>query len=161
MNSFVLSPKTIPNITTFHQAILNIVPEFLGFNVEDSQVTAEFSIEVTQALIDTVEAIVPPQESQVEIVQGIITNAMIFGQKLMVEFAAENVMMGITQAGKTKAIADYLANVIRYIQTGSLYEVINEINALELAGVPVELDPYISTARLDEFKAKVEAYLGV
>jgi hypothetical protein len=92
-------------------------------------------------------------------VREIIKNAILFGTDLMEKFAAENVMMGITQAGKTKVVADYFADVIRYTQTGSLYEVINEVDRLINAGIPSELSPFVTEARLNDFKSKVITYL--
>jgi hypothetical protein len=77
----------------------------------------------------------------------------------MVEFASENVMMGITQAGKTKEVANYLTDVARHIQTGSLYEVINEIDRLKIEGLPQDLSPFITETRLDRFKQKILDYL--
>jgi len=90
-----------------------------------------------------------------------ITNAIIFGQELIVTFATENVLMGITQAGKTKSVSDYLADVTRYTQTGSLYEVINEIDNLIIEGIPQDLDPFVNQARLESFKSKIQNYLGL
>lgn len=90
----------------------------------------------------------------------IIRQAVAFFDDLMTEFAGENITLGITQAGKTKDVADYLANVLRYGQTGSLYEVINECDALVTAGVPAGLSPFVTEARLNTFKAKVTAYLS-
>lgn len=99
------------------------------------------------------------QEEAYENVKAIIEGAMRFGQDMMVEYASENVLMGITQAGKTKAVADYLANVIRYMQTGSLYEVIHEIERLKADGIPSDLNPFVTTPRLDAFKQKIVDYL--
>lgn len=94
-------------------------------------------------------------------IEDIVKNAMAFFNNISVKYAAENIAMGITAAGKTKDVADYLKEVIRYGQTGSLYEVINEIDALVAATVPGNLSPFVTETRLEEFKAKVEAYLGV
>ena len=90
----------------------------------------------------------------------IVQNAINFGSNLIIEFASENIAMGITQAGKTKKVSDYLANVTRYAQTGSLYEVINELDRLMLEGLPQELEPFVTEIRLNTFKQKIEEYLG-
>jgi predicted P-loop ATPase len=89
----------------------------------------------------------------------VISEAMEFGRTLVVDFAAENVLMGITQAGKTKAVADYLSDVSRYTQTGSLYEVISEIDRLIQEGLPSDLEPFITESRLIAFKQKIIDYL--
>lgn len=99
------------------------------------------------------------QEEAYEQVKLIIEGAMRFGQQMMISYASENVLMGITQAGKTKAVADYLEGVIRYMQTGSLYEVMHEIDRLKSEGIPVELSPFVTEVRLEAFKNKILDYL--
>lgn len=93
-------------------------------------------------------------------VKNIVAGAMHFGNELMVEFAAENVMMGITQTGKTKAVADYLADATRYLISGSLYEVVNEVDRLLAEGIPQELAPYVTVERMTGFKQKILGFLG-
>lgn len=120
--------------------------------------------ELTSEEISQLESIVTSHTtspSPAEYVQSVITAAITFGNQLVISFAAENVLLGITQTNKTKEVSDYLANVLRYIQSGSLYEVINEINRLETEGLPSELSPFVTTSRLLSFKNKVEAYLGI
>lgn len=73
------------------------------------------------------------------------------------QFAAENVLMGITQLGKTKLIADILAGVLRYGQSGSLYEVLNEIDRIV---VTAEMAPFITAARLSEMKIKIQGIIA-
>lgn len=94
-----------------------------------------------------------------EEIQLRVKSAINFGQELILNFAAENVLMGITQAGKTKDVADYLADLTRYAQTGSLYEVINEIDRLQAAGLPVDLEPFITQTRLNNFKQQILDFL--
>lgn len=113
-----------------------------------------------QQAIDAAAAAHVAKTSQ-DIVRETVAAAIAFGQDLIVDFAAENVLMGITQAGKTKDVADYLSNVMRYAQSGSLYEVIAEVDRLVADGLPANLEPFITTARMAEFKSRVEAYLGI
>ena len=91
-------------------------------------------------------------------VQEVIENAIYYGGRLLVEFAAENVLLGITQAGKTSEVMDKLAFVNDAISTGSLYEAIYRIKA-----VPVEDydSTFITIGRLVLFVNKIEAYLGL
>lgn len=102
----------------------------------------------------------PPQDPIELVVQQKIVDAIKFGHNLTVKFATENVLMGITQAGKTKEVSDYLADVTRYCQTGSLYEVINEIDRLIASGIPTNLSPFITVDRLNEFKQSTLDYLN-
>ena len=53
--------------------------------------------------------------------KDMIHNAIEFFGEIMEIFAAENITMGITFYGKTKEVADYLQDVLRYGQSGSLY----------------------------------------
>lgn len=96
-----------------------------------------------------------------DIISGKINDAVIFGQAVILDAAVENVQMGVTQAGKTKAVADYCGNIQRYLQTGSLYAVLTEIDALIAAGVPPELSPFITSDRLLSYKTKVMVFLGL
>lgn len=91
-------------------------------------------------------------------VQEVIEDAIIQGDKLLVEFAAENVLLGITQAGKTSEVMEKLASVNDAISTGSLYEAISRIKA-----IPVEDydTTFITQARLLTFIHKIEQYLGM
>lgn len=91
--------------------------------------------------------------------KDLVLKAISFGNEMIVLFAAENVMMGITQAGKTKDVADYLASMTRYLQTGSLYEAINEIDRLIASGLPSDLNPFVSESRMLVFKSKITEYL--
>lgn len=89
-----------------------------------------------------------------------ITAAIEFGNKLVIEFAADNVALGITQAGKTKEVVDYCGNMLRYIQSGSLYEVIHEVDKLIAAGIPSGLAPFVTADKLEAFKQKIVDFLA-
>jgi len=101
----------------------------------------------------------PPLEDPLEPYKELVSGAIEYFTEIQIEFAAENITMGITFAAKTKAVADYLQNVLRYGQSGSLYEVISEIDSLKAAAVPAELSPWVTEARLDDFKNKIIGYL--
>lgn len=94
-----------------------------------------------------------------QIIESSIQAAVEFGEKLMIEFSTENVLMGITQAGKTKAVLDYLTSVKNAVDTGSLYVAMDEIDALIAAGIPVDLDPFVTQTRLETFKQKIVDFL--
>jgi hypothetical protein len=115
------------------------------------------SFEQEQQILQIIEAHSPLDMT--EQVRQIVRNAINFGVDLIEVFATENILMGITQAGKTKAVSDYLSDVTRYAQTGSLYEVINEIDRLIALGIPLDLAPFVTVARMADFKQKVLNYL--
>lgn len=90
--------------------------------------------------------------------QAAIKAAIDFGSELLVEFSTENVVMGITQDGMTKQVRQAMSEVISALQTGSLYDAIDEIG-----NVPENAKDgkYITDARLQEYRLKIEEYLGV
>lgn len=91
-------------------------------------------------------------------VEYAIADACSFGQRLLIKFAADNVLLGITQAGKTAAVRMALSSVIQCLQTGSLYDAIAQVRA-----VPPELkdSTFITDARLLAFINSCEDYLGL
>lgn len=158
MNKFILSNKPIPSLRKFHDAVKLQVPEFDGFNTEDSIVTVVLTVPVTQELIDIIEQIAPPSYSQLEIIQKVIADAINFGNQLISEFAAQNVLMGITQEGMTGTVRKNMSEVVNALSTGSLYDAIAEAKA-----IPSDKkdSKYITDARLLEFVNKIEAYLNI
>lgn len=94
-----------------------------------------------------------------EIISGKINEASAFGRALILDFAVENVQMGVTQAGKTRNVADYLSNLQRYVESGSLYAAVAEIDSLVNATVPSNLAPFVTSERLLTYKARIVAFL--
>lgn len=93
-----------------------------------------------------------------EIVTGIINEARIFGMDLIVNFATENVLLGITQMGMTGQVRKATAEVVSALNTGSLYDAITEARA-----IPAEDKDsrFVTNARLLSFINKIEAHLGI
>lgn len=128
-------------------------------NTLGTTVELHFSTELDSSQINTLTNIINShvKVTTKDVVVSIITNAIIFGAALMTEFAAENVAMGITQEGMTGTVRKNMTEIINALQTGSLYDVIDEVRA-----IPAEKkDPkYITDARLLLFVNKIEDYLG-
>lgn len=91
-------------------------------------------------------------------VRETIASATIFGQNLILEFATENVLLGITQMGMTTHVRTATAGVVNALQTGSLYDAISEAKA-----IPAEKKDatFVTDARLLIFINKIESYLGI
>jgi len=106
------------------------------------------------------EVYTPPLEDPLSPYKDLINDAISYFKSIQVEFAAENITLGISQSGKTKDVSDYLKNVLRYGQTGSLYEVISEIDLLIQSDPPEDLEPFITVDRLNVFKAKVSEFFN-
>lgn len=96
------------------------------------------------------------------IVNDKIRSSMSFGEQLLIQFATENVLLGITQSGKTTAIVNYLDALRRYVSSGSLYSAITEIDA-RIADPDLETNyaPFLTVDRLTLYKQKIQAFLGI
>lgn len=91
-------------------------------------------------------------------IEAVVSAATSFGQSIMISFAAENVLLGITQEGKTGEVLGKLSGVQLAVNAGSLYEAISRIRAIN----PADYDAkYITAARLLAFINKIETYLGL
>lgn len=99
---------------------------------------------------------------QTAILAAKLDAAMMFGKALIVEVALANIQLGITQAGKTRAVADYTQKLQNYLATGSLYAAIEEITALknDITRPLLNLSPFITDAKLDYYKQKIQTFLG-
>lgn len=98
----------------------------------------------------------PPIDPQIE-TQIMIQTAILGVNQIMVQFAAQNVLLGITQAGKTQLIADTLTNVLGYGQTGSLYCAITALQNIELTD---EMSPFLTAQVVANLVAQAEALLA-
>lgn len=87
-----------------------------------------------------------------------IEDAMNFGNKLMVKFTTQNILMGITQDGKTSAVRKALSEVIICLNTGSLYDAIAEVKALPSDKKDAK---YLTNVRLTTFINEIEDYLQI
>jgi hypothetical protein len=97
-------------------------------------------------------------EDAIRASEAFVSAAMNFGQRILTEFAAENMRMGITQDGKTSDVRKAMVEVISALSTGSLKDAMDEARA-----IPSEArDPkYITDARLLSAINKIESYLGM
>lgn len=97
-----------------------------------------------------------------EIVTSKIIAAITFGNNMIVQAAVENVLLGITQANKTKDVSDYLERLQLYLRTGSLYAALQEINSLlaDSNRASLNLSPFVTDDRLNAYKASITTFLG-
>lgn len=79
--------------------------------------------------------------------------AMAFGQNLMAEYGAQNVVSGKTTA-QVIAIANKLANLQQLLLSGSLYAALEEIEN-------IATDDLVTLATKNEFRAKIRKFLGL
>ncbi|MGL4401092.1 MAG: hypothetical protein ACRCXD_14575 [Luteolibacter sp.] len=99
-----------------------------------------------------------PNDNVEAIKSSILKPAQDFGQNLKDAFASENIGQGITQAGKTRIVADLLRDVDYYLSSGSLYEALAEIDRLVYDS---SYAPFVTAERLRIFKNKIRRYVGL
>jgi hypothetical protein len=109
---------------------------------------------VTEDQYSTYKKLISPQVN----IEDIITKAIVFGDSLLKEFAAQNVLLGITQEGKTGEVLAKLSGVMTSMQAGSLYEAIVRIKAIPSTEYDTK---YVTASRLVAFLNKIEGYLGI
>lgn len=160
LERYALGELTVPDMLAYSDALKTINPKVEGLEVVGTEWFILASEELSPTELGILDNVVIPAVNMQKNVVKIIKAAIEFGGETMAEFAAENVLMGITQAGKTKSVTDYCTDIIKYISTGSLYEVMNEIDSLIEQGIPGDLAPFITEERLLSFRQKVVDYLG-
>lgn len=100
----------------------------------------------------------PPSDLDINAqVQIKIQKAIMGFNTIMVQFAASNVIGGITQAGKTQLIADALEDVQRYGQSGSLYAAISALQSVSLTS---EMKPFLDPSVIASLIAQAQAVLA-
>lgn len=106
-----------------------------------------------------------PSESKttLEIYTGLVQAAINFGNTIIVQFATQNVMSGITQAGKTLPLLGYCSNLYLYLSSGSLYVAISELQRMidDTSDDKAELAPFITNSILYSYMNKIQSYLGI
>lgn len=92
-----------------------------------------------------------------------ITDARKFAIGLADQFAAENSLLGIKQAGKTGEVMDYLHEMVHCVLSGSLNEAVSVIDTLiaDTSDKKAGLAPFITNARLTAYKNLLQDWLEV
>ncbi len=105
----------------------------------------------------------PPAYPSSEYFQKIVTNAMAFGNQIVVQGATRNIMMGITQAGKTIDVMSYTSQLVSCLVTGSLYAAITQINTMiaDTSDTKANLSPFITNSALYSTLNQIQSYLGI
>lgn len=99
--------------------------------------------------------LVPPQ--YIIIGAAKVAKARAAFDSLVNSFAGENVVAGITSAGKTRLLSDAFADVARYGAQGSLWEA---YVALERIKITPDMAPFFTEARRQEMKNQIIQILG-
>jgi len=139
-------------------------PHYTGVRTDLNEVGAMTVIVSTAAELSIGEELVLGQimddHDPVDItlsVKSVFRKSIIGVQDIVEQFATENVLMGITEAGKTKLISDTVAQVMYYCQTGALFEAVNALQAIELTE---PMAPFLTETRRTEYVQKFQALLA-
>jgi len=148
-----------PNL--YHTHHLSACSTFAGYNQKGDVVTLIYDSDLTEQQVATIlvaEANYVDNDPFQYILDNVIRPARAFGQQVMDEFIAENVLLGITQSGKTNSVRKLMVEVQGALACGSLYDAIYEARQ-----IPVESrDPvFVSAARILQFINRLEGYLGI
>jgi hypothetical protein len=81
-----------------------------------------------------------------------VTNAQHEFQKLINEFAGENIIQQITAANKTQLIGDAVKEVIYWGTTGSLWEAYKATEKIKLTE---EMAPFLTEEKKQKFKNRL------
>jgi hypothetical protein len=105
----------------------------------------------------------PQAQTPTQIYTTLVQNAIIFGQSLTVQFATQNIMAGITQAGQTQNVLNYTRDLYMYLNTGSLYVAISEIETMiaDTSSTKTSLAPFITNDILYTYLNQIQGYLGL
>lgn len=134
-----------PNQTTHVELPEGILPEAAEAIIVDGEIVIEENVAKKQASLEAKR-------------DARTLAAMAAGKALMEEFILENVKLGITQAGKTRDVRLALREVKDCLETGSLYDAMDEIRAIPEAAKD---ETFVSDARLLTFLNKIEAILAL
>jgi hypothetical protein len=169
--------KNIVNTDKFHRGLKSLFPTYTVFNRSGSNVYITFSGELSQQDQDACAAYVSAftdYTSAESLAIYLESTVYPFVKGLINSFAAENISMGITQAGKTGHVlalfskkypvpnSSFQNSLKSSFDTGSLYIAIDIIEYIR--DNPTEFDglsPFITDARLLAMKNKIEVFLGV
>lgn len=91
------------------------------------------------------------------VVQIKIQKAILGFNNIMIQYVANNVLLGITQKGKTQLIADTLADTQRYGQSGSLYAAITALQEIVLTP---EMDPFLNQTIINNLIEQAQQVLA-
>lgn len=103
----------------------------------------------------------PTEEEIKQLVQISVAQAIDFGRKLLIETSAEFIIMGLIQSGKIVDIINYSSKINMYLQVGSLYAAVDELDNLITVGAAEALAPFITDERLVTYKHKIQDYLEI
>lgn len=142
----------------YHQAIN---AKFTGFSYKDGVVTLNYNAplsEAEQSAIQVADVAFVDNDLIEYIRVNHVQPARTFGETLLDDFSAENLLLGIVESGLKRNVRILLHDVVECIKLGDLTGAIEEAKLIPSASY----DPvFVNAARLLSYVNKIEAYLGM
>ena len=143
---------------------LNLILDGLSFDAGTSIVNIYFTEEPSSSqdveLNSIINDHVPSPTFHYTMVNYLSKDVYEFVKQLRLDFAADNIELGITQMGKTRTVADKLRDLNYYLDVFSLYAAVQVIDEMIASGLDPEDAPFITEPRMTEFKNKILQFLG-
>jgi hypothetical protein len=160
MFEYTLTYKNVPHYPTYAGQLMEHTGTIVSVAVDKVGLTIKInsSQELYSGALTQLDAIVPQDRPVQETVEDTIREAITFGQDLIIRFAAENVLLGITQAGMTTTVRNVTADAVSALSTGSLYDAIAAVR-----NIPAEDKDavFVTDTRMLAFINSIETYLGL
>jgi len=95
--------------------------------------------------------------------QSLVSEAMAFGNQLILQFAAQNIAAGITQTGQTLNVINYTTNLSASLSSGSLYVALVQIETMiaDTSSTKISLSPFITNDILYSFLNQIQTWLEI
>lgn len=126
----------------------------LGIDVEDLAVQPQVGWLLAGGRL------VSPYANPTEIVMAKVQGYKKFSSNVMDEFIVENIVLGITQQGKTRLVGETMKDLTYWLERCSMNEALAEIENIKSRITP-EMAPFITEARMNVFRDKILVFLGL
>ena len=143
----------------FIEEIIEIEDEITGLLIEERR-QKQIEVEIPVENIEEILRLIPlhgPLIARMSIFRR-VQNARQFGSTIISEFAMENILLGITDERQTTRVIEATKLITAALQTGSLYEAMDEIKRVPIAKIDLK---FLTEDRLLSFLHKIEDYLDI
>ena len=104
------------------------------------------------------EAVAYAQAATKLVVSTKVSAAIAFGNKMIIDFATENLLMGIDTDNQTDHVLDLMAPTMAALQSGSLNSAVRRLKSVPVASYDSK---YITANRLLQNVNKIEKFMGL
>lgn len=145
----------------YHRYHQSINQKFTGFSYKDGVVTLNYNAPLSEAEQSAIQVadVAFVDNDPIEFIRlNAVQPARTFGETLLDEFSAENLLLGIVESGLKRSVRILLHDVVECIKLGDLTGAIEEARLIPSANY----DPvFVNADRLLVYVNKIEDYLGM